>query len=190
VYVTHDQVEAMALADRIAVMDRGVLQQAGSPCEVYERPRNRFVAGFIGSPPMNFVEGGWRSEGDKQTFHRGDWSVELAPSSVGLACSPAGKVILGVRAEDVRLGPPMAGATPAVVTLVEPLGDVTVVSLTVNTDQSVDPGKTANASGVKAGFDLRCKTTPGVEWRVGQQVGFELDLRRLHFFDGQSGERL
>jgi multiple sugar transport system ATP-binding protein len=95
-YVTHDQVEAMTLADRLVILDAGRVQQIGAPLEVYQRPANRFVAGFIGTPPMNFVEGRLMGEG---------------------------VATLGFRPEDVVLVPPgTAGSIPAEVALVELLG--------------------------------------------------------------------
>ena len=107
IYVTHDQVEAMTLATRVAVMRGGRIQQIGTPAEVYARPANVFVAGFLGAPGMNFLEG------------------EL-PSAEGGAPRPA---VLGVRPEHVRLGPPGEAAPAARVTLVETLGAHEVVWL-------------------------------------------------------------
>jgi len=104
VYVTHDQAEAMTMGDRIAVLARGQLQQVGTPTEVYDRPANRFVAGFLGSPPMNLVPGGGPLGGDDGT-------------------------VVGVRPEDLRVTPPgtSAGSVPAEVTVVEALGSETVL---------------------------------------------------------------
>ncbi|MGR3578366.1 MAG: ABC transporter ATP-binding protein, partial [Sagittula sp.] len=95
IYVTHDQIEAMTLADRVVVMNRGVVQQVATPTEIYDNPANTFVAGFIGSPAMNLVEG---------TIENGTFSAENIRLS-GLPQGHHGKVILGFRAEDVTLVP-------------------------------------------------------------------------------------
>jgi multiple sugar transport system ATP-binding protein len=115
VYVTHDQAEAMTLATRIVVMQGGRIQQIGTPAEVYERPANRFVAGFLGSPSMNFVEG---------HVKQGRFSAGL----LALDCTaPCGAVTLAVRPEDIHLAE--NGALHAKVTLVEPMGNHQVVWL-------------------------------------------------------------
>jgi multiple sugar transport system ATP-binding protein len=112
VYVTHDQVEAMSMADRIAVMDRGVLQQYGTPDEIYNRPQNRFVAGFVGSTQMNFLP------------------IAIVPLDLGSATNGR-ELTIGIRPESIRIvGPDAPDATiRAAVTLVEPLGAKDVVHL-------------------------------------------------------------
>jgi ABC-type sugar transport system ATPase subunit len=112
VYVTHDQVEAMTLADRIAVLDRGALQQVGPPAELYARPANLFVARFIGTPEMNVVD------------------AEAARAAGLCAALPAGAASVGVRAEDLRLEP---GGVPATVDVVEHLGPEALVHLRAGT---------------------------------------------------------
>ena len=107
VYVTHDQVEAMTLADRIVVLERGVVQQVGSPEDLYERPANRFVAGFIGSPGMNFLDG----NGDGQRVSAGPLSA---------ASAHVGPATLGVRPHDVKIGG--EGAVDATIEVIERLG--------------------------------------------------------------------
>jgi multiple sugar transport system ATP-binding protein len=130
VYVTHDQTEAMTMAHRIAIMKDGALQQVGAPLEVYRNPGNRFVAGFIGMPQMNFVEGSQlRREDDRLSVETPEFSIPLgrrsaAPSDMG------DQVVLGVRPEHVRLA--NSGMTPtakATVDVVEPLGAQTLVYL-------------------------------------------------------------
>jgi multiple sugar transport system ATP-binding protein len=118
IYVTHDQIEAMTLADRVVVMSHGLVQQVGTPTEIYDRPANTFVAGFIGSPAMNLIpgeiaQGTFRAEG-----------IEVP----GLS-APDGKVILGFRAEDATVGP---GQIAAPVYALELLGDATLVSTRIN----------------------------------------------------------
>jgi multiple sugar transport system ATP-binding protein len=128
IYVTHDQTEAMTMAHRIAIMKDGVLQQVGAPLDVYRAPNNRFVAGFIGMPQMNFFEGSrLRRDGDRVSVDTPNFSIPLngriiAPPDMG------DEVVLGIRPEHVRLA--SSGVTPtaeAVVDVVEPLGAHTLV---------------------------------------------------------------
>lgn len=108
VLVTHDQTEAMAMADRIAVMDNGVLQQVGTPEDLYERPANRFVARFIGETPMNFLAAQY--DADSGRMHL----LEQPAISVKMhALRASAPLVLGIRPEDVRLEPALAGAEPA-----------------------------------------------------------------------------
>ncbi len=137
VYVTHDQEEAMTMGDRIVVMYQGVVQQVGTPLEVYRRPVNRFVAGFLGTPPMNFVEGELRKEGSALVFVErgaGGMSVSLHPAHADRLAGHAGKAVtLGIRPQalvDGGAGVAVAGALTLPVRLVEPLGDSMDVSLT------------------------------------------------------------
>jgi multiple sugar transport system ATP-binding protein len=130
IYVTHDQIEAMTMAHRIAIMKDGVLQQVGAPLDVYRTPLNRFVAGFIGMPQMNFFEGArLHREADQLSVDTTVFSIPLdsrvvAPSDMG------DEVVLGVRPEHVRLANPgMTPTTEAVVDVVEPLGAQTLVYL-------------------------------------------------------------
>ncbi|MFN2397637.1 MAG: ABC transporter ATP-binding protein, partial [Gemmatimonadaceae bacterium] len=128
VYVTHDQVEAMTLGDRIVVLADGRIQQVGRPIDIYQTPVNRFVAGFIGTPPMNFVEGRHHVEDGVSVFMAEGASVKLLPDHVTTS-RPSGPMTLGIRPEDLKLDP--AGDPSAVasgdalvgrVVLVERLG--------------------------------------------------------------------
>jgi multiple sugar transport system ATP-binding protein len=118
VYVTHDQIEAMTLADRIVIMDKGTIQQIGTPDEIYSDPANTFVAGFIGSPPMNLVEG---------TIENG----KFAASGITVAAntSLSGNVTLGFRPEDCTIG---GSNVSGIVYGVEPTGDLTYVTLSLS----------------------------------------------------------
>jgi len=116
IYVTHDQIEAMTLADRVVVMNKGVVQQVGSPTEIYDRPANAFVASFIGSPAMNLVEGS--VEGGVFSAR----NIKIA----GLSCAD-GPVTLGFRAEDAQLAP--TGELAAPIYSLELLGDATMVTV-------------------------------------------------------------
>ena len=158
IYVTHDQIEAMTLADRIAVMRGGVIQQLDAPQAIYNRPVNRFVAGFIGSPGMNFIdgrlegsEGGWR-------FGAGDLSVPL--STYAFERQPAaGPAVFGVRPEHIGLnsGTGWPFSAKATVDVVEPMGSDTLVWVRLGT-QSLSvrvPSERAPKTGsqVEIGFD-------------------------------------
>jgi multiple sugar transport system ATP-binding protein len=122
IYVTHDQVEAMTLADRIVVMKDGVVQQVGAPLELYDRPANRFVAGFIGTPAMNFLEGELAADGDGPlAFVREGIRIPLAAELAARAAVRAGqRIALGVRPPDLE--PADAGPLAAKVEVREPLG--------------------------------------------------------------------
>ena len=167
IYVTHDQAEAMTLATRIVVMQGGRIQQIGTPGEVYERPANRFVAGFLGSPSMNFVDGTLDGTLDVQRrFTAGALGLTLAPDCL----APPGAVTLAVRPEDIHLAP--EGPLQATVTLVEPMGNHQVVWL--------DCGGHALSSIV---HDPRPLAS-------GHAVRFAIDLARISLFDPASGRRL
>ncbi|MFL6672294.1 MAG: ABC transporter ATP-binding protein [Massilia sp.] len=161
IYVTHDQVEAMTLATRIVVMRDGQVQQAGSPADVYERPANRFVAGFLGSPPMNFVDG--------QVDARGGFTAGLLALACAGVAAP-GAAVLGVRPEHVRIG--ADGALAGSVTLVEPMGNHQVVWIESD-------GRTISSIVHEAHA-----FTPG------QPVRFGIDAARVSLFDPQTGARL
>jgi multiple sugar transport system ATP-binding protein len=164
VFVTHDQEEAMALSDRIAVMRAGRIEQVGTPAEVYAQPATRYVAGFIGSPPMDMLAG---EVVDGPAFQAG--SLRLPLPGIPLAGAGSREVMLGVRAEHVRLIP---GEGDARVRVTQPLGPVTTV--TVDWDggslTSREPGISALAPGTS--------------------VGVRVDPAGVCFFDAASGEAL
>ncbi len=160
IYVTHDQIEAMTLADRVVVMNRGVVQQVGTPTEIYDNPANTFVAGFIGSPAMNLMEG----EVAQGTF-RGP-NVEIA----GIP-APDGPVTLGFRAEDATLAEGQGQITAPIYTL-ELLGDATMIS--------VRAGGALVA--VKAHKEFRAE--------IGDTVSIAIPPAICHIFDAESGGRV
>ena len=168
IYVTHDQIEAMTMGDRIVVMEGGLVRQAGAPLEVYEHPANRFVAGFIGTPPMNFFEGRVeRGAGGAPAFRFGAASLPLPDAWRDKAASLAdGPATLGVRPEAVApAADGAAGATlEAEVDVVEPMGAETYVY--------------AAAEG--ASFIARVPSTTPV--RAGSRARFLLDLSRASLF--------
>ena len=162
VYVTHDQIEAMTLADRVVVMDKGAIQQVGTPTAIYDRPANTFVAGFIGSPAMNLLNG----EIEDGVFRGANVAI------AGLPKDARGPVTLGFRAEDASVGPPDAGQIAAPVYAFELLGDATMVT--------VAAGGTLAA--VKADKSFRVA--------IGTPVGIAIDAGRCHLFARDGGRRI
>ncbi|WGS47858.1 ABC transporter ATP-binding protein (plasmid) [Burkholderia sp. JSH-S8] len=170
IYVTHDQAEAMTLATRIAVMRGGVIQQIGTPAEVYASPSNLFVAAFLGSPPMNLLHGKIESGAGGMRFCSGRLEVDLAGYPFKSAPRPGQPCVLGVRPEDVRVG--VDGPERASVSLVEPLGNHRVIWLDYHDVQI-------------ASFDAG-KATIG----DGDVLGFSFAVENLSLFDEASGARL
>jgi sn-glycerol 3-phosphate transport system ATP-binding protein len=166
IYVTHDQVEAMTLGHRIAVMAGGRIQQLGDPQDVYDRPANLFVAGFIGSPPMNLLP----------AVVRGG-TLTAATLSMPLAGVPDGEVVLGVRPEGLTLDGGERPALGLVVEVVEPLGSEVMVH-----------GALAGGSGepvaITARLEAGARPAPGEELRLG------FDPAAAHVFDAATGEAL
>jgi len=164
VYVTHDQVEAMTLAHRIAIMDQGVLQQIGTPREVYDHPANLFVAGFMGSPPMNFLRG--RIENNRFESH----SVSLPVT--GGKNPNVRDAVMGFRAEDAQIVEPGKGLFDATVYAAEPTGDVTLVTLVVGKES------------------LSVKMPKDYYIDFDSSVAVRFPLERSFLFEANSGERL
>jgi multiple sugar transport system ATP-binding protein len=162
IYVTHDQIEAMTLADRVVVMSRAEIQQIGSPETIYNEPANLFVAGFIGSPSMNLIHGAMQD------------GVFQAPGTriEGFGTLTHPNLVLGVRAEDITVTAPDEGQIRADVFSFELTGDSTLVMLRVG-DRVVT---------ARAAKDYRA--------RIGDTAGFAVDARRCHLFDGQTQNRL
>jgi ABC-type sugar transport system ATPase subunit len=178
VYVTHDQIEAMTLGDRIAVMSNGKLQQLGPPQQLYDEPTNLFVAGFIGSPPMNLIRG--RAEGGHITA--GDLAYERA----GI---PDGEVAVGIRPETVVQQSDGLPSFEFLVDVVEPLGDEVVVhgstaGSIVETGAEEEELPTmleGSRAPITARFD------PGVRFHPGDRVRLGVPTERLHLFDLRTG---
>jgi multiple sugar transport system ATP-binding protein len=190
IYVTHDQVEALTLGDRIVVMNRGQIQQIGSPMEVYQRPANRFVAGFVGTPPMNFLDGVIELVDGNWQFRRGSWNIGLNNAPVEIpAETDKLPVTLGVRPEDVRIdaesGPEKLSAT---VDLVEMLGDASVVKLrtAVASAWSVDEYDPHHAEQI----DVLSKCDPTARWQPGQTVYVSFERGKLQIFHRETGSSL
>jgi multiple sugar transport system ATP-binding protein len=167
IYVTHDQVEAMTLATRIVVMKAGKVQQIGAPAEVYERPANLFVAGFLGTPAMNFIEGTLDGAGG---FASPTLTLTLAPGGGGFGQRSVVEAILGIRPEHIQIGEdgPFAGT----VALTEPMGNHQIVWIAV--------GERKLSAIVN---DTRV-------FSLDQPVRFGVDSARLSLFDKTSEQRL
>jgi len=160
IYVTHDQIEAMTLADRIAVMRGGIIQQLDAPHAIYARPVNRFVAGFIGAPGMNFIDGTIEEAGGKPVFRAGDARIDLSRYSFEGRSEAGRKAVFGVRPEHVATGE-AASAMPfsaeASVEIVEPMGSDTLawtslggqnLSMRADSEKAPRPGDR-----IRIGFD-------------------------------------
>ncbi len=176
VYVTHDQVEAMSLADRIAVMHDGVLQQVGTPTEVYHHPANLFVAQFIGSPVMNIAKASLREENGRAqvVIGDGDGAFDLpAELQRQVAAANRGELTIGVRPESVRVArQPADGFTQVEAHIIEPLGAYDIVDLKLGRQI------------------LRARTPSGFVARAGDTVWVKLDAAQTHFFETSSGGSL
>jgi ABC-type sugar transport system ATPase subunit len=172
IYVTHDQLEAMTMSDLIAVMHGGIVQQFGTPAEVYGKPANLFVAGFIGSPPMNFVSGELRTSGGEAAFVSRDFTLELPAKPAGSIDGT--EIVLGVRPQDLALGP--AGQSVQAqgnVWVVELLGSEKLVEVTLGDKRRMT-------------VQVRADTPVNVE----DAVGIQFDPHRVHPFDAKSGVAL
>ncbi|MFW6205902.1 MAG: ABC transporter ATP-binding protein, partial [Gemmatimonadota bacterium] len=179
IYVTHDQVEAMTLGSRIVVLDEGVIQQIDSPLELYDNPANRFVAGFLGSPAMNFVAGRLDGNGGP-VFRAEDGAVEVVLDdrwARALRGREGRPLTLGVRPENV-LGPEQRPADA-------PLAEVRV------TIEAVEPlGNEIFIHATAGSHRLTARVPPQSLPSAGEPTSLALDLRGLHFFDGDTGEAI
>jgi ABC-type sugar transport system ATPase subunit len=168
IYVTHDQVEAMTLADQIVVLDKGVIQQVGSPLTLYNAPINRYVAGFIGSPAMNFLAGDASAGGSPLSINlQGGGTVQAS-----VHAQPSQPMVeVGIRPEHVRIVAPGAGHLPGTVSVIEQLGNTSYVYL----DTPAGP--------------MIVEADPTQSHPAGSIVGLALDTAHLHVFD-QTGRSL
>ncbi len=200
VYVTHDQTEAMTLGDRVAVMRKGVLQQVGSPQELYDEPRNLFVAGFIGSPAMNFMPVEVANGKAKLPFAE----VEL-PSETRQALEQAGakRLLAGIRPEhfeDAKLAGDNAGPTFTVkVDILESMGSELYAYFDVESDADVGRAEQLDELAADVGTEMGAgegelqivaRLDAASEARKGQELELWMDAERLHFFDVDSGDRI
>ena len=177
VYVTHDQIEAMTLADRIAVMKDGVVQQLGTPNEIYDNPANQFVAGFMGSPPMNFIPCEVNSDGSLAIDASGHSLSLMIPQSSTLKTKNISRVILGLRPEMLTEPKP------------ERVGD-SVMALEMDFDVTEPMGADTMAIGEWNGIETHARLSPEAGLRAGKNTPVQVDLSKVVLFEPESGERI
>ncbi|MEJ3644397.1 ABC transporter ATP-binding protein [Pseudomonas bubulae] len=176
VYVTHDQIEAMTLGDKVAVMKDGIIQQFGTPKQIYNEPANLFVASFIGSPPMNFIPLRLQRRDGRllALLDSGQARCEL-PLGMQDAGLEDRDVIVGIRAEQIVLAPAEPNGLPVIraeVQVVEPTGPDTLVFVSLN------------------GIKVCCRMAPDDAPAVGQSLNLQFDPAKVLLFDANTGERL
>ncbi|QPN44519.1 sn-glycerol-3-phosphate ABC transporter ATP-binding protein UgpC [Priestia aryabhattai] len=176
VYVTHDQIEAMTLGDKVAVMKDGIIQQFGTPQQIYNDPANQFVASFIGSPPMNFIPVRLARQDGRllALLDSGQARCELPLGVVGDELDGR-EIILGIRPEQISLGTGEGNGLPGIraeVQVTEPTGPDLLVFVTLNQTK------------------VCCRLAPDVACRVGDSLNLQFDPARVLLFDAASGERL
>ncbi|WP_018656409.1 ABC transporter ATP-binding protein [Actinomadura flavalba] len=203
IYVTHDQTEAMTLGDRVAVMKRGELQQVAPPQELYDRPANLFVAGFIGSPAMNLIQGTLTGDAANPRLEIGGQTLALPAEVFTARPALAGRlgrdVVVGIRPEDMedaRIAGETEGATlTSTVELVEAMGSDVLVHFTVEAAEVItedtrelarDAGADVNG-GAAPTTDVIGRFSPRTSAAVGDRVTITVDTGRLHFFDIETG---
>ncbi|PSO18327.1 sn-glycerol-3-phosphate ABC transporter ATP-binding protein UgpC [Bradyrhizobium sp. MOS003] len=167
VFVTHDQIEAMTMADRIVVLQSGTIQQYDTPEAVYERPANQFVAGFIGSPAMNFFPVEWRGEG--AILSQGGTAVPLDGDTAG-RLRQAGSAVLGVRPEHFAVTADAADGIAVNIRLVEPLGSDTLIHFDL------------------AGGSAIARVDPALRPKVGDRIILRPQSGKTHLFDAANGQ--
>ncbi len=186
-YVTHDQIEAMSMADRIAVLEAGRIQQLGTPSDIYNHPTNLFVAGFIGNPSMNCIPCDISSANGQLQLTLANTTgnnntVTIEDNQIVKTLNEStsdGETVFGTHAEDVIIShQPIPNAFQAEVYSVEPLGAETIVELTLGPD----------AAGART--ILKAVTAPNFEAEIGQQLYVSFVSERMHFFDKNTGDAI
>ena len=169
IYVTHDQIEAMTLADRIAVMKNGVIQQLDSPKQIYNKPANLFVADFIGSPGMNFFNGKYNKEENSFSFHNSNISLE----NYEFENQPedTNSIVLGIRPEDIHLNK-SANSKEFNIELIEPMGADTLIWLSFE----------------NVPFSVRLEGSS--DYKLGDLIHLEFNIKRASLFDKKSEKRI
>ncbi len=173
IYVTHDQVEAMSMADRIAVMNEGRLQQYSTPDELYDKPANIFVAGFIGSPPMNLIDATFREDSGGYLVDAGSFKLRLEPGMGEVVKNnlTGQEIIFGARPENMEIVEAAEDNTiEGTVYVLEPLGRDLIVNVKVND------------------YMIKALTKPGVNLNPGDKVWLKVDLDKIHIFDKKTGK--
>lgn len=177
VYVTHDQAEAMTLSDRVVVMRDGLVQQVGDPLTLYNDPNNLFVAGFLGNPPMNFIDCRVARVGEQVTLQTEQvtWPFTV-PAADQLLSLPAGRVILGIRPEDITVGLPgqlpEASSVPCTVEVVEHMGSVNIIYADIK------------------GARIIATTESDFSARSGESARLALNTRKIHLFNPETSQKI
>jgi len=178
IYVTHDQTEAMTMATRIAVINKGVLQQLDTPQNLYDHPNNLFVAGFIGSPAMNFFQGKLRKDGNKLVVETGDFTVAIPASNSKTYESHAGKdIIFGIRPENIH----DAEFVPT---------NIDSEKVNVNVDVTELMGNEIFLYLMSGKNTFVARVDPRSNLRVGQQASVAFDMDNIHIFDGATEQAI
>ncbi len=191
VYVTHDQVEAMTMGDRVAVMNRGTLQQLDTPRRLYDHPANLFVASFIGSPPINLAAGELVTHAGGAAVRTGNFLLPVA--RVGATRPDSGKVIVGIRPEALRPAVAAAetGVISATVAFVEDLGATLLIHLDAGDAEMVHAGVVDDDEDIKVIRPrLRAMVDGGLSIRAGDVMHFAVDPAAIHVFDAATGTAL
>jgi multiple sugar transport system ATP-binding protein len=169
IYVTHDQVEAMTLGDRVVVMKDGWIQQVGEPLELYGQPANRFVAGFIGSPAMNFAEATVLEEGGSLVVANPGFRIPVPSAKVDRLRAYKGQTLtMGIRPEDMHLTGDGKNVIEALIEVVEPLGSEILLDIKVGPHAMV------------------ARVEPTVRAKVHEKIRLNVEPDRLHFFDAKT----
>jgi multiple sugar transport system ATP-binding protein len=200
VYVTHDQEEAMTLGDRIAVLHEGRLQQCAPPLEVYQRPVNAFVAGFVGNPAMNFLACDLRRDGTKLQVEGESFRFAIDSTASLEAGKESRRAQLGIRPQDLEVVATDQADLVARVDVIEPLGAEVLAHLelgknggdaAIARDLDEDAGSADHRGGAASdAHDFRLVTAPEVELSEGASIGLRLRRDRLHLFESDTGARL
>jgi multiple sugar transport system ATP-binding protein len=173
-YVTHDQVEALSLGDRIAVMEGGQILQCDTPLNVYDKPANLFIGGFIGNPPMNFLDGEIRTENGQVIVQTGGGEISPPPAAEAMLSRLKGQsVLVGIRAENIEtLSAPADDTLQATVLVVEPLGSHNLITMQLGPEQ------------------IKVNTGADFEAQPGQTLWLRLSAGKIRWIDKVSGQAL
>ena len=168
IYVTHDQAEAMTMADRIAIMKTGKIEQEGTPDEIYHRPSNKFIAGFVGSPPMNFLHGSLEEKNGELYIDVGPFSIKTSPKMGKLIKEKAttSEVVFGIRPEDILIyKKKLPEAFESEVYVAEPLGSELLVNLKIGE------------------YLVKVKADPSLTVEMGERIWVQFRKQKMHVFD-------
>jgi multiple sugar transport system ATP-binding protein len=168
IYVTHDQIEAMSMADRIAIFNLGSIYQIGSPDDIYKKPQNMFVAGFVGSPPMNFIDCTFKEKNGKAFLDVGTFMIDISKfKEIIMKQAVSSELVLGIRPEDVSIYKerPSTESFKAEVYVTEPLGAEIIIDLKV--------GETI----------VKAKASPDIELHIGETIWVTFNKDKIYIFD-------